>query len=205
MSAVPVAVGFKAHLGWLSAVALTLNPEMPEPVLAVRLELFADEPRAVREPYHVAGGWDGLQRVLLPDYPARLVRRGRMRQDELTLNRLSRFRAELEASGCQWRQAVMLTGRGTAGDLADTLRSHARIHVAEGEAVRQAGRAALQSLKVPCTDQDEKSAMALAGERLGRTTAELDTLLGNRRPPDTPSWNKEHRTICAAVWLAIRG
>ena len=63
MTAIPVAVGFKAHLGWLSAVALTLNPDAPEPVLATRLDLFTDQPRDVREPFHVAGGWDGLQRT----------------------------------------------------------------------------------------------------------------------------------------------
>lgn len=206
MTAIAVAVGFKAHLGWLSAVALTLNPETPEPVLTTRLDLFTDQPRDIREPFHVAGGWDGLRRVKPADDPVRLIRRSRKQQDALTFGRLEQFRSELRRSGYDWVRTVVLTGRGNAGaGLDDALRSHARIHIAEGDAVREACRTACRRLQLRSDDQDEKSAAALACALLGCTAAALDGLLQARRPAAATSWAKEQRLISTATWVAIRG
>ena len=197
-----VTVGFKAHLGWLAAVTVAARASAPQPLDAVRLDLFADQPREVREPYHVAGGWDGLTQVAKPDDPAAVVKRAAAQQVRHTASAFERFRGELEHAGLQWRSAVLLIGRGIVHDLEETLQSHAHIHIAEGEAVRAATRAALTKIGVPYVEQDEKSALAGAADKLSTSAEALEAQLKQARPPNVRSWTKEHRTIAAAAWLA---
>ena len=204
MSTADVIVGFKAHLGWLAAVAIAARAASPQPLYATRLDLFSDQPRDVREPYHVAGGWDGLDRVSKPANPAALIERAKTQQTRHTTTRLTAFDHELQALDMRWVGAVMLIGRGIVHTLDEILPSHAHIHIPEGEAVRTATRTALKDIGLACTDQDEKSASGAAADALGISTAALEEQLKQQRPPQTRSWTKEHRTIAAATWLACR-
>jgi len=204
MSSPLVTVGFKAHLGWLAAVAVRANTDEPWPLAAERLDLFADQPREIREPYHVAGGWDGLTRVDPPADPAALIEKSLALQATRTEARLLRYHVELSEAGLQWRHAVVLIGRGIVHDLQNTLSSHAHIHIAEGEAVRQATRTALSHMRLPWVEQDEKSALAGASGLLKISKEELENRLEQRRPEQARSWTKEHQTIAAAAWLAER-
>ena len=51
-------------------------------------------------------------------------------------------------------------------------------------------------------NQDEKSALGGAADKLNLSTGELDERLKGLRPPEARSWTKEHRVIAAAAWLA---
>ena len=200
-----VTVGFKAHLGWLAAVTIETAADEPRPLAASRLDLFTDQPREIREPYHVAGGWDGLEQVAKPDNPAAVIERACAAQARHTVAGLTLFRSEMADAGLRWQGAVVLATRGVVHELEYTLQSHAHIHIAEGDAVRSATRTALQALAIPYVDQDEKSALAGAADKLGTSAAQLDARLKALRPPDTRSWTKEHRVIAAAAWLAAPG
>ncbi len=202
MPSTDVIIGFKAHLGWLAAVAVRAGGNEPEPVQALRIDLFSDQPRETREPYHVAGGWHGLQRVARPRRPSTVIEQARIKQAALAAACLQRVRTEMGNEGWCWRKAVMLTGRGVLGDLDDALKSHASIHIAEGEAVRKAVRVAVGEMQVACIDQDEKSTLVEAGNKLRTSPEALDSRLKQCRPPQARSWTKEHRIIAAAAWLA---
>ena len=197
-----VAIAFKAHLGWLAAVGVEGRSAQPQPLFSCRVSLFDDAPRKVREPYHVAGGWDGLNRVAPHANPRALIERAVQAQAAAAESRLQLLRREQAATGFVWRRAVILVGRGIKHELEDAIASHAHIHVAEGDAVRDATRVALQRLGVQCVDMDEKSAMARAGEHLGLSAAECDVLLKDLRPQAASSWAKEYRTLAAAAWLS---
>lgn len=196
---IPVCVAFKAHLGWVNTVAVRIDSDSPRPVRAERLELFEGEDRDLREPYHIAGGWDGLERVPRPENPAAVIRRALQRQARSTKSRLSAFAESLLAEELQWSRAVVLTGRGWLGDLEHILGSHAHIHVAEGEAVRSATRAALDALNIARVDQDEKSTLS-ESERI-LDCEDCDRLLKDLRPAAVKSWTKEERLIALAAWL----
>jgi hypothetical protein len=197
-----VNVGFKAHMGWVAAVAVNTDSSSPNPLYTRRIDLVTDQDRCVREPYHVAGGWDGLEQVPRPDNPAEIVAHGLKLQTEAATLRLEEFRSELTAIGLEWSAAVILTTRGYEGGLHHSLDSHAHIHVAEGSAIRDATRIAVDKLGIARIEQDEKSSMQQSSALLRLSVAELDAQLKKDRPVDTRSWTKEHRTIAAATWLA---
>lgn len=197
-----ICVAFKAHLGWVNTVAVRLRATSPEPVLGVRVELIEAADREAREPYHVAAGWSGLQQGPKPPEPELVVRRGRARQATAARGSLSAFRQTLLRQGLDWRQAVMLTGRGRLGDLDHILATHARIHVAEGEAIRDATRDALRDLGIVCVDQDEKSILADAQRLLHDEDA--DHLMKSRRPASAAAWGREERLLALGAWLRCR-
>jgi len=196
----PVCVALKAHLGWANAVAVEVGSKTPKPVHAQRVDLLDVEDREVREPYHVAGGWSGLERVPRPDDPLAVIRRGRRAQVRSAKSALVTFRSLLEQQGFLWARAVVLTGRGRLGDdLEHILGSHAHIHIAEGEAIRDAARSALKVMNIDSVNQDEKSTLVQAQSALD--CEDCDDLMKGLRPQGARSWAKEERLIALAGWL----
>ena len=114
-----------------------------------------------------------------------------------------RLREERAGQSLSWQRAVMLTTRAWLGhDLEGILSSHSHIHVYEGEAIRDATRAALAHLGIPCADQDEKSILEAANVELAISNA--DDYMKPRRPADTRSWSKEERLTALGAWLNRR-
>ena len=195
-----VCIAFKAHMGWINAVAVDAAKRQPLPLHAERLQLFDNADREVIEPYHVAGGWQGLERVPRPADPAAVVRRGRRGQARAAVARLTSFRESLVARDLQWQRAVVLTTRGLHGrDLEESLNSHAHIHVAEAEAVRDATRSALEELGIPQVGQDEKSIAPACAELLKLT--DCDAYMKGVRPEGSRFWSKEERIIGLGAWM----
>ncbi len=198
-----VCVAFKAHMGWLNSVAVVAGTDSPEPVRVERVDLFRGEAREVVEPYHVAGGWQELDRVPRPENPAAVIRAGRRKQVTATKKQLRAFRKQLEAEGLNWHGAVVLIGRGWMGhSLEEILAHHSHIHVYEGEAVRDAARTALDAIGVSWVEQDEKSVPALAAEQLH--VKDSDALMKPLRPAGVRTWAKEERLIGLAAWMHSR-
>ena len=198
-----VCVAFKAHLGWVNAVAVACGAEAVDCRDARRLDLVAGRDRETAEPYHVAGGWQGLDQHPRPADPAGIIRRGRQRQARAARRVLEGFRGELNGAGLRWTRAVVLVGRGWLGhDLEDILSSHAHIHVYEGEAIRDATRHALTGLGIAFVEQDEKSTLAAAADALG--VADPDAMLKDHRPAAVTAWRKEERLLALAAWLHRR-
>jgi len=197
-----VCVAFKAHLGWVNAVAVASGARAVDCRDARRLVLVAGD-REVTEPYHVAGGWDGLEQHPRPADPLGIIRRGRQRQVRAARRVIEEYRGQLEAAGLRWTRAVVLIGRGWLGhDLEEILSSHAHIHVYEGEAIRDATRQALKALGLAFVEQDEKSTLDEAAGLLG--VANPDALLKDRRPAAVGAWRKEERLLALAAWLHRR-
>jgi hypothetical protein len=196
----PVCVAFKAHQGWVNAVAVVRDAALPTPVRADRIDLFDGSDREATEPYHVAGGWHGLDRAPRPQNSAAVIERGRRKQLAAAKRRLLAYREVLASAHLQWCRGVVLTSRGRlSGDLEHILGSHAHIHIAEGEAIRDATRAALRALRMSYVDQDEKSVLETATKMLPRR--DCDAYMKARKPAVASAWRAEERLIALAAWL----
>ncbi len=203
MTVEQVCVAFKAHMGWVNAVAVARSGPRLRCLRAERVDLLPHGDRDLIEPYHVAGGWDGLDRVPPPADPAAVVRRGLRRQARSAITVLRSYRDQLEDAGLRWDRAVLLTGRGRLGDdLPRILASHTQIHVAEGEAIRDATRRALRALDLRVVERDEKGVLDRAAAVLhGRNP---DAELKAARPDGAKAWRREERLLAMAAWLDRR-
>lgn len=197
-----VCVAFKAHQGWVNSVAVLIKSDAPRPVLTRRIDLIDSADRSVAEPYHVAGGWDGLTRVPRPTDPVDVIAAGRRQQVASARRALRKMATTIENLDLQWVRAVVLTGRGALGDdLENILRSHAQIHIAEGEAIRDATRTAIAALDIRCIDQDEKNILAAAAREWRCSPAACDERMKAARPATASSWRKEERLVALGAWL----
>lgn len=196
-----VCIGFKAHLGWLNIVAVEMEEHEPVPVLVRRLDLFEGADRETLEPYHVAGGWKGLTRGARPKNPAAIIKRARQKQDKAVASVFSVLREDLKLADLQWDKAVVLTGRGIVHSLEGSINDHAHVHVAEGEAMREAARFGIDHVGVPRVDQDEKSVLPDAAHRLGTSPEDLDIVMKDLKPDKARNWAKEERLIALAAYL----
>ena len=181
-----VCVAFKAHMGWVNAVAVQVEAGSPRPLLAQRIDLVEGEDREVVEPYHVAGGWQGLKSSKRPEDPEAIIRRGTTKQISSATKQLKLFARILVQQELQWTGAVILTGCGWLGDdLERILGAHAHIHVAEGEAIRNATRHALDSLRISFVNQDEKSILPAASDKMACSIEDCDNFMKTVKPPNT--------------------
>ena len=199
-----VCVAIKAHMGWVNAVAVLIDTESPTPLHIRRIDLIDGEDREAAEPYHVAGGWHGLEQSPRPADPAAIIRRGTHRQIEVAKKQLLAYRKNLMELGLDWKLAVVLTGRGWLGDLEHTLGSHAHIHVAEGEAIRSATRLALDAMGTVFINQDEKSILSAVSQQLNCSQQDCDSMMKPLKPADAKSWRREERLIALGAWLNRR-
>ena len=195
-------VAFKAHQGWANAVVVGRSGTGIDVLCVRRVEAGDPADRETTEPYHVAAGFDGLTLVPRPPDPAAVIRRGRRKQERRVEVALEALRRSLEQSGWNWTRAVVLTGRGwLSEDLEHTLAAHAHVHVAEGEAIRDALRAGVAKLKLDCLDQDEKSVRPAAQAKLECSDDELKARMKAARPADARSWRQEEQLVALAAWL----
>ncbi len=74
--------------------------------------------------------------------------------------------------------------------------------MAEGEAIRDAARAALAALGIEALDQDEKSIAHEAARLLG--VDDCDGYMKTRRCAGSARWTKEERTLALGAWLGRR-
>ncbi len=194
-------VAFKAHQGWAAATAVDCTGQALRPLAALRVQIVDPDNREVAEPYHVAGGWHGLERVPRPDDPQAVIERAQRAQAAGAITALEVLRDELAGGGWDWQRAVLLTRRGIVHDLEESLASHAHIHIAEGDAIRTALRRGFEALQIDWVPQDEKETSQTLAERVGSSAAKLDAALKDLKPDNAVSWSKEYRLLAMAAAL----
>ncbi len=84
-------IGISTHMGWVSTAVMALRGSNPRILRTDRIETADPADREALEPYHVAGGFDGLDRVPIPEDPAAVVARGLQKQHDHTLANLERL------------------------------------------------------------------------------------------------------------------
>ncbi len=199
------AIGISAHLGWAATATVVLGRSGPQVLRSDRLEIARPGDRQALEPFHVAGGFHGLDRVPRPADPKRSLAQGLRRQRRTTTRVLGKLAQELEAGGYRLAFAGLLTSRGRAAeDLEKAIGSHTQIHIEEGLAVRESFRLALVGLGAEVVPLDSKSLWADAPEALGLSASDIRSRLRAQRPLNEGAWRKEEQSAALAAWLAAR-
>lgn len=197
------AIGFRGHMGWVAAVAVSLEDGAPRLVHSSIIATAEEGDRIAREPYHVAAGWEGAVKVPQPKDPAAVVARGKKAQLKLATAGIAEIIGLLKVQKLRIASAAVLATRGLPADNLEHALSHqAHVPVAESASVRNAVRAACGALKIKWADVDEKSIYAVAQECLGLAEPQIKrtlTALGAGIKP----WAQDQKLCVLAAWLAL--
>ena len=203
--AMQTALGVSTHMGWACVAAVLVQTHAPTAVRTFRLATGDPaEPDSI-EPYHAAAGYRGATRLLAPADPDRVVRTGLRKQRSHTARHLKLLLRELP----DWppiERAALFVGRGRqAPGLERVLASHAQIHVAEGNAVRDAVRHAFSRHGIELMEIDRRMLFQRVTESLGRDEATVMAELAALRPANGSVWRQEQKHCALAAWVAAAG
>jgi hypothetical protein len=199
------ALGFRAHRGGATAVAIALENGAPRLVLSTTLATGVEDDRLTWEPYHLAAGIEGGARTIPPPDPDAVVALGRAAQVEIATASLGDLLARMTADGARPAVAAVLANRVYAGfldDLAHILAWDEHLSVAESLAVREAVCSALDAHDLARVEVDEKSIRDVAPERLGLAEAVIDARLKELGAAAGRPWRKEQKNSALAAWIA---
>jgi hypothetical protein len=195
------AVGISAHLGWAAGATVRIGKSGVRVLRSERLEIATD--RETVEPYHVAGGFQGLGRVPQPADPERSLKQGLARQRRAAARVVGALARALETDGYRLAFAGLLVSRGrAAASFAQAIGSHTQIHIEEGIAVRESFRLALEGCGARVVSLDHKSLWTEAAAELGRSPKALLAELRESPPENDGAWRKEEQSAALAAWLA---
>ncbi len=200
-----VSIGIFAHMGWATTAVVAIDRKRVCIVRTDRIETAKPGDREAREPYHVAGGFDGLARVPQPLNPENALQRGLARQQRHTIGIITRLTQSLADDDYQLVRAGLLVSRGRpASDFAKAIGSHPQIHIQEGLAVRASIAAALAVNGVRVREIDQKSLVAIADNELDEVEPKWSEHLDAITPDNDGAWRKEEKQAAIAAWLALR-
>lgn len=197
----PAALGFRAHSGWASLVAVA-GPTgraggMPQVLDRRRIEL-ADPaiPRPV-QPYHQA------ENLHLED-AEKLIGHAISEAEAMARKALTAAAAGLEARGYQVIGCGVLLGSGRSlPPLAQILAAHPLIHTAEGELYRGAIVHAGESLGLPITGVRERELLARAGADLSLKGSGLERRIAEMGRPLGPPWRQDEKYAALVAMIAL--
>lgn len=196
------ALGISTHLGWAAVSALLLDGATPRQVRTFRLATADPADAEAVEPYHAAAGYHAGLRARQPEEPEHIVRDALRRQRRYTEIQLGRLLRALR----DWPspvQAALFVGRGRpAASLERVLASHAQIHVAEGNAVRDAVRHALERRQISTLPLDRHALPERVTELIDLEAPAAEQLLRGLTPDNGGIWRREQRDCALAAWLA---
>lgn len=199
----PVALGLRALRGGSVVVGVALKKDEPRVVLSSFLATGEDNDRLSLEPYHVAAEMERAPNGGPTAAAAAAVAKGRKRQEALAAKGLESIALELRRDGYEPVTAALLINR--AGWIADLLAyslawaEHAP--VAEGLAVREALRFAINKLGLALVELDEKSLPDAASNVLAVSNLELR--LKSLGATAGKPWRKEQKLACLAAWYVL--
>lgn len=190
----PAVLGFRPHTYWTAAVAVAGEADAPEVLERRRIDFAAGDERSV---YHRA------QELPLEEAEAWIAE---VRAATLANTRrgLGAMLADLGASGADVRLAVVPIGRRAGLDpLADILKSHSRIHAAEGDFYRDVVAAACAEAGLEVRRLVERDALAAAAESAGLDVRALEQRLRFLGAALGPPWSEDQKLATLAAWSAL--
>lgn len=186
-----VALGFRVHSGWETAIAIAMPAGSPEAIDRRRLDLTS--PDIPVQVFHAARSLDA-------DATNQLVERASAAARAVARQAMRTVAKELRAAGHELVGSGVVLGTGfkLTGGL-----SHAGAHAAEGEMYRQAvihasETCGLTVLGIPERDLYARATMlpALRADAIQRRVKELGHPLG------TP-WRQDQKSATLVAWLVL--
>ncbi len=190
----PVALGFRVHTGWATAVALRGAHE-PQIVLRRRVELWDPQTPESKAPYHAA--------LELPqDEGDAVVRRASQAAIGFTTQAVQALADEIAAGGEKLCGLGLVVGSDP--DLGAIGNSHVRAHAAEGVLYRKALESGASACAVPSLIVVERVLYEKAGAALGRPEADLRAVASALGKQVGKPWRIEEKSAALAAWMALR-
>jgi hypothetical protein len=201
-----IGLGFRAGRGGSVVVGIGLDGREPLLVLSTFLATAAEGDRLAREPYQLAFEMPRGPNGKVSAEAVAAVAEGRKRQERMAASGLDAIAGELEKGGYKPAVAALLVNRaGWITDLLEhSLSAPEHPPVAEGLAVRDALRFALDRCGLKRVEMDEKSLQELASSELRLSSADIDTRMKRLGATAGKPWRKEQKLACLAAWLAVR-
>jgi hypothetical protein len=184
-----VKIGFRLHTGWAILVVIAAEPDKIRVLQRCRLELLP--PGRGRFVYHEAVG-------LPPPDAEQLVESVRQLAEDTATDAIGSAIKSFRVTG-----ACMPAGPASAPvDLAAVLRSHTRIHAAEGALYASAVAKSCERLNIPLAVLRESQVWPRASANLGLSEAGLRARLDDLRRELGPPWAADHKLATAAALAA---
>lgn len=179
-------IGFRLHTGWAVLVAVAADGEALRVLRRCRVELLP--PGLERFVYHRAA------ELPLPD-AQRLIESVRHAAEDNARTTLRDALTNLKVTG-----ACIPTGSGSVpDDLAAVLRSHARIHAAEGALYASVIASACGRLGIPFLTVRERDIWSRASAAARMPEADLKAAIDAFRKALGPPWTLDHKIAMAAA------
>ncbi len=186
-------------------VGVAVRRGEPRVVCSTFLATSSEGDRLASEPYHVAAELERDRGGKISAEAAAAVAEGRRRQEQAAALGLHAVLRTLDEARCKPVVAALLVNR--AGWVTDLLAYSAawpeHVPVAEGLAVREALRFALEECRLEVAELDEKSLPAIAAKSLDRSPAALDECLKALGKTVAGPWRKEYKVACLSAWLSL--
>jgi hypothetical protein len=190
-----VALGLAARTA--RAVVVALRGPAGAPTVVDRRELDLAAPGLPVQVYHAASG-------LAPAAAEDLVRRAHLAGLQAARAGVEAAVAELRASGYRVAGAGLVLASGRVPpDLRDVLASHALLHAAEGELVRDALADAVERCGLHLTAAPRRELGEQAAAALGLDPSTLAARVAGLGRPLGPPWRQEHKQAALVAWLAL--
>src|SRR5271170_931034 len=181
------AIGFRAHSGWTSLVAISLEENSPRVLLRQRPHLVKNFTYEFRQPYHSA-------EKISPAEGRSFVSFVRNEARSLAYQAIRSAQTSLREQGCEFTRAALLLASGRPlPALPQILASHALIHTADGELFREALLHASKRCGVETFTTKEGVLLETASQALGLRAEELPRRLIDIGGELGPPWAQDEK------------
>jgi hypothetical protein len=201
-----IGLGLRASKGGASAVGLAVERGEPRVLISTFIKTSADDDRLSLEPYGVAREMAATSQNDL-EGAIKAVADGRKRQALLAAKGLQSLLRDLQVAGYKSVIAALLVNRaGWVTDLFEySLAFPEHAAVAEGLAVREALRFAINQCGIDVAETDEKSLPKIAAQTFEKSPEEIDLRLKALGATVVKPWRKEQKMASLAAWVAVAG
>jgi hypothetical protein len=186
-------LGFRPHTYWTAAVAVAGKGRAPQ-VLERRRIVFAEGEE--RSPFHRAEEAE-------PSAAAGVIAEARAIAEAKTAEGVANLIADLQNGGVQVAAAVVPAARTDLPGLEDILKSHARIHAAEGSFYRDVVAAACETVGLQVVRLVERDVPLQLAARLRLDEAALEARLQAMGRILGSPWSIDQKLATQAAWLHL--
>ena len=191
------AIGFRAHSGWASLVALTLIDGVAMILSRRRVHLVETFTYTFRQPYHTG------EKMPLDEAKA-FISGVSSEAKRLALRAIKDLQKTLAPQGYPLTHCGLLLASGRPlPALPKILASHALIHTADGELFRGAILHASARCGLASTAVKERDLLALASEALRIKPGVLTRHIADLGKPLGPPWTQDEKLASMIAWLAL--
>jgi hypothetical protein len=193
----PAAMGFSTHTGWAAMVAVSGSARSPLILDRRRIDMISGtDPEKAPFVYHAARKLDSKS-------AEQFVREASESSRTRALGALEAVVAELQNRQYEVVGSGIIVGRPLAASLEAILKSHSRIHAAEGELFRGAIRKASEALKIPVTEVRAAELQERGAKALRISLAELPQRLATIGRAAGRPWARDQKDALLAAVLAL--